>query len=88
MKFKTTEQQDKRIDHWLKNEVYSLVISKQKETMLNVDSFVQDCWDDGYPYQGTIGGGLTYSFTPTSIGVIESVTYGEYKLDLTDYDSW
>lgn len=41
-------------------------------------------------YNGAIGGALTYSFTPTSVGdivkVYDSRTKAEY--DLTDYDSW
>ena len=42
------------------------------------------------PYYGAIGGGVTYHFTQTSVGVIITVTEvlsGE-KLDLTDYDNW
>lgn len=38
---------------------------------------------------GTIGGTTTFSFTPTSIGVVVKVSRvdGEVK-DVTDYDSW
>jgi hypothetical protein len=44
-------------------------------------------------FGGAIGGLLTYSFTVTSIGVVEKVIYkqgtvAEDVLDLTDYDSW
>lgn len=41
-------------------------------------------------YGGTIGGHLTYSFTPTNLGVIVTVeeNFGHTKIDLTDYDSW
>lgn len=42
------------------------------------------------PYYGAIGGGLTYSFTPTALGTVvkvkEAIT-GE-EIDLTDYDEW
>lgn len=40
-------------------------------------------------YTGAIGGGETYSFTPTSLGMI--ITYKckcGAVLDLTEYDSW
>ena len=39
---------------------------------------------------GTIGGGYTYSFTPTSIGVIVKVrnTVTKAEIDLSDYDTW
>lgn len=42
------------------------------------------------PYAGAIGGELTYSFTPTSLGTVVKVTNGltNETLDLTDYDSW
>lgn len=38
---------------------------------------------------GAIGGKITYSFTPTRIGITQviSCACGE-ELDLTDYDSW
>jgi hypothetical protein len=42
------------------------------------------------PYYGAIGGHLTYSFTPTSIGTIVVVENNvtKEKIDLTDYDLW
>lgn len=41
-------------------------------------------------YAGAIGGAFTYSFTPTSIGVIVSVECGvcKEKLVLTDFNDW
>lgn len=41
------------------------------------------------PYYGAIGGELTYSFSPTSLGVIFVVQHSNgAKLDLTEYDRW
>lgn len=39
---------------------------------------------------GAIGGRFTYSFTPTSLGTIVTVSDNSTKdsLDLTDYSSW
>jgi len=38
-------------------------------------------------YEGAIGGKFTYSFTPTSLGVIAVITCScGYKLDCTDYE--
>lgn len=39
---------------------------------------------------GAIGGGLTYSFTPTNLGMIIKVTeyYTKKSLNLTEYDGW
>lgn len=47
----------------------------------------------GAPYEGAIGGGLTYEFTPTSLGVIVDVVFAkgtkhEAKLMLTDFEEW
>jgi len=42
----------------------------------------------GSSYSGASGGETTYSFTPTSLGVITTVEHFGEKLDLTDYASW
>lgn len=63
-------------------------VKKQRVEMKNPDWTVVDCWDAGYPYTGAVGGNLTFSFTPTSIGTVvkvrDSVTGAE--IDVTDYD--
>jgi len=40
--------------------------------------------------QGAVGGRFTYSFTPTSLGVVKKVTCAcsEGECDLSDYESW
>ena len=42
------------------------------------------------PRYGAAGGGYTYSFIPTGIGLIVKVTeyYTKKTLDLSDYESW
>lgn len=42
----------------------------------------------GEPYGGAIGGTVTLSFTPTSIGTVIKVTCWGETLDITDYGSW
>jgi hypothetical protein len=41
---------------------------------------------------GAVGGRLTYSFTPTAIGVTltvrDTLPGNEAQIDLTDYSSW
>jgi hypothetical protein len=41
-------------------------------------------------YEGAIGGRYTYSFSPTSLGVVVKVTddITKEEIDLTDYLSW
>lgn len=83
----------KKIDEWLKTTVYPDVIAKQKLVPEYAAlAIARDSWEQGYPYGGAIGGGLSYHFTPTSIGLITKITYGsgehQHELDLTDYDSW
>lgn len=90
--FISEEDQDK-IDTWLHTTVYPAVIKEQKgRCALNPDSYHASTygwsWENGYPYEGASGGGLTYSFTPTSLGVVFQVQYGEHKLDLTDWESF
>jgi hypothetical protein len=44
----------------------------------------------GLAYYGAIGGALTFSFTPNSIGLGVSVAHGYTKnsIDLSDYENW
>ena len=94
--FGITKSQHEKISVWLKNTVYPEVIKYQKKNTKNPTIFHKDSWKDGYPYEGAIGGGLSYEITPTSIGVITCAVYTigfekdkkEWKYDLTDYDSW
>lgn len=46
---------------------------------------------DIYKYSGTSGGRFTYSFTPTSIGTVITVSDAmeqKDKIDITDYENW
>lgn len=92
-KFTLTKEQTTKVNDWLHNTVYPEVINQQKSNIKNPMQFHLDCWDMGYPYDGAIGGGLTYCFTETSLGIIETVYYGlgtnmERKLELTDFSHW
>ncbi len=87
MKFEITKYQHIKIEDWLNTIVYPEVIQHQKE-YLAPSEFVNHCWDNNIPYEGAIGGGLTYSFSPTSIGIVCKVCYQDYELDITDYDQW
>ena len=85
-KFELTEKQEEILADWLA-EQYKEHIEEQRRTMSEKD-FAMLTLDGQYPYTGAIGGGITYHFTPTSMGVIAVVTYSDKKIDLTEYDMW
>ena len=92
MKFELTEEQNKRLTAWLTKQE-TLAIAKQKETITESNNWhhvYASSWDQGYAYGGAIGGFLTYSFTPTSIGLVTKVTHAITKetIDLSDYEDW
>lgn len=68
------------------------IFLQKQDPKLQEDIFVQSCWEENYPYGGAIGGGITYSFTPTSIGMSFKVKYNgthySDEKDCTDYDLW
>lgn len=91
--FQITVDEQNRVEQWLCETVYPLAIERQKASGRFKDNpRVQEVWDMGFPYGGAIGGGVSYKFTPNSIGlsvkVVESFTGDNLELDLTDYDSW
>ena len=88
MQFSVSDEEHKQIEEWLITTVYPEIIKKQKETMTNPSPFVIEIWNQGFPSEGAIGGGVTYTFTPTSLGVVFKVIYGSFELDLTKYDEW
>lgn len=92
MKFELTPEQYARAMKWISEEVYPEMVTHQKETITDPTHIHFACWEAGYPYEGAIGGGITYEFTPTSLGIVERVKYTTYskvyELDLTDYKSW
>lgn len=85
--FSVTDEQQARVQKWLMEEVYPEVIKKQKASMER-SPLLEDCWKQGFPYGGAIGGDVTYEFTPNSIGITEKVRAYDKELDLTDYESW
>ena len=87
--FTVTEEQHTQIEEWLKG-VYAKQVIIQQNNTENPSEIMKYCWEKGVPYTGAIGGGLTYSFTPTSVGVgliVKESLSGE-TLDVTDYENW
>lgn len=81
--FIITDDQQEKLTLWQK-EVSKRAYIKQN---LNHNDFLIT---NNEPYYGTIGGGYTYHFMPTSLGTVLTVTEfitGE-TINLTNYDNW
>lgn len=93
MKFSLNENQVLKLKTW-QAEQNAQAVEKQKQQHedcnLEPDGTYEMCWEAGYPYTGAIGGGNTYMFSPTSLGVCVSVlnTVTGNKIDLTEYENW
>ncbi len=61
-----------------------------KECVERVNAFIEQEEKKTKGHYGAIGGGYTYSFIPTGLGVIFKVKNNltGAEIDLTDYDSW
>lgn len=88
MIFEVTKEQMQKIGEWVK-EQDQIAIARQKKTM-SAEDFSLLTSDGQYPYTGACGGGLTYSFTHTSLGMVTKVHYAlnDETLDVTDYNDW
>lgn len=87
-----TEHTIERYKAW-KAECYSHAIEKQKAAIKTDDPFYSTyvaCWEMGFPYEGAIGGGITFEISPTSLGHIIKARYDytNETIDLTEYDLW
>lgn len=76
-----------------KREQHAKAVEKQKSEVSKDDPFIdmyESCWESGYPYEGAVGGGFSFTFTPTSIGNFITIKYaltGD-EMDITDLDSF
>jgi len=87
MKFELSDDQIARARAWI-SERKSKMLAEQIEACAVCDEddlCVLHCCG---PYHGAIGGGTSFSFTPTSMGMIAKVVYNGDTLDLSDYDKW
>lgn len=79
--FTLDAEQQEKLAKWLKEiepEILEIQKNFSKSAPLN------------RPYYGSAGGGLTYSFTPTGLGVVVEVTeyHTNKTINLTYYKSW
>lgn len=88
--FSLTDEQTVRLCKWTA-EQNAIAVAAQKENPPNVpQDILESAWEEGYPYGGAIGGSLTFSFTPTGLGVVVKVTdaHTSETIDLSDYEDW
>lgn len=74
--FTLTDEEDAKIAEW------------RTEHRPNCDFYTEA---NGFPeiYVGAIGGGITYSFTPTGLGTITIARCAcGAEIDVTNYDMW
>lgn len=91
--FVLDEKQEAVLREWEKEQDKETVKKQQQDLRdgrYDGDPFRRHLAEVGEPYYGTIGGSLTFKFTPTSLGAICVVEHNVTKatINLTDYDSW
>lgn len=90
--FGLDQQQVEKLSAWL--DLQNAALAARQEADPAVAPFVTTTADGRkFPYLGAVGGALTYSFTPTGLGIVIEATYckgtgDEATLNLTDYDTW
>lgn len=82
MNFTLSEDEEKKVASWIRDiedtHVRELRDSGDHRT------------EDEIFYSGPLGGLISYTFTPTSLGVIKQVKHNKLNetLDFTDYSNW
>ena len=76
MKFELSQDEMNKINNWVK-EIHQDIIKTSDKDSLKI-------------FTSAIGGYITYSFTPTNIGLVTKIKeeLSGKELDLTDYESW
>ena len=82
-----SESQKNILSEFIKEQTKN-ALERQKKEIVNPNPIIVESWEMGYPYEGAIGGSLTYEITPTSLGgIIKVKMYGQ-EIDLTEYETW
>lgn len=84
--FTLDKEQLVKLSEWVK--ILDKKVIEQQRLSMTPEEFTLKTGDGKVPYYGAIGGGLTYSFTPTSLGLITKIehSYTGEVLDVTDYN--
>lgn len=90
-KFSLDKNQIARLEAWMQEKNEQAVAAQRANPPSGVPiDLLESFWEEGYPYGGAIGGNYTFSFTPTSIGVVVTVTDSHTRetIDISDYELW
>ena len=82
-----SESQKNILSEFIKEQTKN-ALEKQKRETKNPHSVMLEFWEMGYPYEGAIGGSLTYEITPTSLGSVIRAKMYDQVIDLTEYENW
>jgi hypothetical protein len=99
--FKISEKQYLEIQEWEKSLLPKIhdVLRQQAQknfergdltALIKVESEIKKSLRSGHAYYGAIGGGISYTFTPTGLGVIVEAKeyFTQETKDFTDYGDW
>lgn len=87
--FTLDDEQLAKIGTWL-TEQREIELTKQLKNCRDCKGDIRCIRHVCGPYHGACGGAVTYSFTPTSLGIVTTVHHAgtDAKLDVSDYDAW
>jgi hypothetical protein len=87
--FIITEEEQKRIAVWFKEQDAKVAHMQQESGKYKGDPYVRKLHQRGMGYYGACGGALTFQFSPSGLGTVFKITHAltQETLDLTDYDS-
>jgi hypothetical protein len=87
--FGLSAAQQAKVSTWLHEVIHPPILQLQKKDPDLESQIFVDATGREWPYFSSIGGELTYCFTPNSIGYTVIVRHcGGQELDLTDYECW
>jgi hypothetical protein len=88
LRFELSDFDEQKLNDWLlsiRAEIIEAQLLEMRKNGLKIYPFHRN-----EPYYGACGGGITYSFTPTGMGIVKTVIESRTgkKLDLTNYQDF
>lgn len=92
--YELTDEDIAKISEWLKTEVYPEFVEHQRGYVTNPSEplLAEALWAENIPYLPPIGGGLSITFTATTVLMCVRVTFEaggkKWTKDFTDWDNF